>query len=51
MDQLPEKFSIDDLIDQLVLIEKIEICNEQSQNDQLISYEGLDKVIESWLKA
>lgn len=50
IDQLPEKISIDDLIDQLVLIEKIEVGNEQSQNGQVISDEELDKEIETWFK-
>jgi hypothetical protein len=48
IDQLPENISIDDLIDQLILIEKIEIGNEQSQEGHVISDEELDKEIESW---
>lgn len=48
LDQLPEIISIDDLIDQLILIEKIEIGNEQSQNGQVISEEELDEVTDSW---
>lgn len=51
LDQLPENISIDDLIDQLILIEKIEIGNEQSQIGHVVSDEELDKITESWFTA
>ncbi len=47
---LPEKFSIDELIDRLILIEKIEIGEKQSNNKEVISEDELNKKIEKWFK-
>lgn len=41
LDLLPESFSIDELIDRLILIEKIEIGLNQSETDDVISEEEL----------
>ncbi|MGH2642707.1 MAG: hypothetical protein ACRDE2_02065 [Chitinophagaceae bacterium] len=46
----PEKFTIDELIDRLILIDKIEKGNEQSEKGQVISEEELDKEIEKWFR-
>lgn len=37
----PEEFSIDDLIERLILIEKIELGNKQSLNGDIISEDEL----------
>ena len=50
IDKLPEKFSIDELVEKLILIEKIERGNKQSENDEVISESDLDKEIEKWFK-
>ena len=47
---LPEKFSIDELIDRLILIEKIEIGEKQSINKEVISEDEFNKEIEKWFK-
>lgn len=47
---LPEKFSIDELIEHLILMEKIEKGNLQSINDQVISENELDQEINLWFK-
>jgi hypothetical protein len=46
----PEEFSIDDLIDRLILIEKIEQGIKQSENGEVISDSELDKEIKKWFK-
>ncbi len=50
IDKLPENFSLDELIERLVLIEKIESGNKQSKNGKVISEEEMDNEIEKWFK-
>ena len=46
----PEEFSIDELIERLILIKKIELGNQQSFNGEVISVEELDQEIEKWFE-
>jgi hypothetical protein len=46
---LPDRFSIDELLDRLLLLQKIEIGLEQSENNQIISDEQLDDKLKKWL--
>jgi len=48
IDKFPENFTLDELIDKLILIEKVERGNLQSENDDIIADEGLDKEIDKW---
>lgn len=48
--KFPEHFSIDDLVDKMILLDKIEKGLQQADNNQVISDEELDKKIEEWLK-
>ena len=50
IEKFPEEFSLDELIERLILIEKIEKGNKQSENQEVISDENLDKEIEKWFK-
>ncbi|MCP5064170.1 MAG: hypothetical protein GY936_17150 [Ignavibacteriae bacterium] len=50
IEKFPEEFSIDDLIDRLILIEKIEKGNRQSENGEIISELELDEEIAKWFK-
>lgn len=50
LDHLPAKFTLDELIDQLLLIEKIELGNQQSKENKVISEEELDAEIKRWSK-
>lgn len=50
IDKLPEEFSLDELIERLILIEKIESGNKQSENGEVISEEEMDNEIEKWFK-
>lgn len=47
---LPEEFSIDELGDRLILIEKIEEGEKQSLKGDTISSGEMDKEIEKWFK-
>jgi predicted transcriptional regulator len=47
---LPDSFTIDELIDRLILIEKIEQGLEQSAEGKVIPHEEVKKIIEKWSK-
>ena len=46
--QLPDEFSIDEMIDKMILLEKIEIGLTQSEKGNVVSDENLDKEITKW---
>jgi hypothetical protein len=50
IEEFPEEFSIDDLIDKLILISKIENGNSQSETRQTVTENELDKEIEKWFE-
>lgn len=45
---LPDKFSIDELVEKLILIEKIEKGISQSEKGEVLSEEDLEREIEKW---
>jgi hypothetical protein len=48
IDLLEDEFSIDELIEKLYLIEKIEKGLEQGRNGKMKTEEELDKIVEGW---
>lgn len=50
IESLPEQFSIDELVEKLILIEKIEYGNMQSEKGETITDSELDKEIEKWFE-
>jgi hypothetical protein len=46
---LPDSVTIDDILDHIMLVEKIEKGIEQSNNDQIVSDDELDKRLGKWL--
>jgi predicted house-cleaning noncanonical NTP pyrophosphatase (MazG superfamily) len=50
IENFPEEFTIDELIDRLLLIEKIERGNQQSQNGEEITEAELEKEMNKWFK-
>jgi len=47
--QLPDTFSVDEIIDRVLLLDKIEIGLEQSDNGQITPDEELDQKLPKWL--
>jgi len=45
---LPDTVTIDDILDQIILVEKIEKGLEQSENNQVVSDDDLDKRLGKW---
>jgi len=50
LDKFPESFTIDELVDRLIILEKIENGEKQSANKLSISEEDMDKEIEKWFR-
>ena len=50
IEKFPEKFSIDELVEKLILIEKIESGNKQSENGEVISEGEMENEIEKWFE-
>ena len=50
IDKLPDVFSIDELVENLILIEKIETGNKQSENGEVISENEMENEIEKWFE-
>jgi len=47
--ELPDTVSIDDILDQIMLVEKIEKGIDQSNSNQVVSDDELDKRLGKWL--
>jgi predicted transcriptional regulator len=48
INSLPESFTIDELIDQLIFIEKVEEGLQQSDDGKVISNEEVRQIIDRW---
>lgn len=48
--KFPDQFSIDELMDRLILLDKIEKGLKDSEEDNVISEEDLEKRINEWSK-
>lgn len=48
--RLPNTFTIDQLIDQLIVIEKIEEGLQQSENGKVVGNEDVKLMIDKWSK-
>lgn len=47
---MPDKFSVDELMERVLLLQKIEIGLEQSERGEGYSSEEAKKMIKEWLK-
>jgi hypothetical protein len=50
IESFPEKFSLDELIERLILAEKIEKGMEKSNNNEVLSEDEIDREMDSWFK-
>lgn len=50
VNQLPDSIDLDELIERLVFLDKIEKGNNQSLLDDVISEESLDENIQKWFE-
>jgi len=49
LDQLPDQFSVDELLERLLVIEKIETGLQQSKNKETVSTEEARQKLDKWL--
>lgn len=50
IESFPEQFSIDDLIERLILVEKIENGKKQSETDEILTESELDNEMNKWFE-
>lgn len=50
VNKLPDSIELDDLIEKLILLDKIDKGNSQSLLNDVVREEDLDKTIEKWFK-
>jgi len=50
INSLPDSFTIDELIDQLIFIEKVEEGMQQSEEGKVVSNEDVKLMIDKWSK-
>ncbi len=50
IDHMPEPFSVDDLIDRVILLAKIEKSEKEIENGEGIDWEDMKKEMDLWLK-
>ena len=50
IETFPEQFSMDDLIERLIFVEKIEKGKIQSENNEILSEAELNQEIEKWFE-
>jgi len=50
LEKMPEQFSLDQLFDKLVFINKVEIGLSQSENGQVNTKEEAQRKLSKWLK-
>jgi hypothetical protein len=48
VDHMPDTFSVDDLVGEIILLQKIEIAREQFKNGNYLTDEELGAEIETW---
>jgi hypothetical protein len=50
VDHMPDIFSVDDLVERVILLQKIELGEKQIENGEGIDWEDIQKEMHSWLK-
>ena len=50
LSRFPDNFSVDDLVDKMILLDKIERGIQDADDGKVISEEELDKRMEEWSK-
>lgn len=50
IDKFPDEFSIDELVEKLIFLDKIERGNAQSERGEIASEEQLEQEMKKWFK-
>lgn len=50
VDDLPNEFSVEDLLEKIIFLHKIEVGYQQSENGEVLSSEDARKKLAKWLQ-
>ncbi len=50
LNELPQKFNLDDLLERLMVIEKIDEALEDAKSGKTVSHEKVKKMVAKWNK-
>jgi hypothetical protein len=50
LNELPQKFDLDDLLERLIVIEKIDEALEEAKSGKTVSHEKVKKMVSKWNK-
>ena len=50
LESMPEQFTLDELVERLILLEKIQKGLDQSSRNEVLSEEEVDERVNSWFK-
>jgi hypothetical protein len=48
IDHMPDTFSVDDLVEEIIMLQKIEIARKQVQNGEFLTEGELNAEIDTW---
>jgi hypothetical protein len=48
VNHMPETFSVDDIVEEIILLQKIEIARKQVQDGDFLTEEEFDKETDQW---
>ncbi len=48
VDRMPDEFTVDQMIEKIILLQKIEMAREQFKNGEFLTEEEMEKEIDSW---
>ncbi len=50
INKLPNSFSLDEIVEELILLNKIQTGMEQSKNNEVIKHDEMKNKVEKWFK-
>ncbi len=50
VNHMPDTFSIDDLVEKVILLQKIEQAQEEIKNGEFYTWEEVEKEMDSWFE-
>jgi len=50
LEQFPDKFTLEELIDKVILLDKIERGNQQSEKNEVLNEAELENEMQKWFK-